>query len=103
VEKSLGLFSIGVLIGLSPCAPLIGALLEIADSTSNIWQGALYGFVFGLGTGLPLLILGGLSAMIGNLSYSCGNFKIGKLFRIACGILLIFVGIGKLISLWGLN
>ena len=51
-------FSSGIMLGLSPCYPLIG-LLSLAALSGNPITGLLMGLVFGLGTTVtPLLLLG---------------------------------------------
>lgn len=56
--------AIGLLLGLvwSPCVgPTLGAASTLAAQGRNLGQIALLMLVFGLGAGLPLLLLGGLS------------------------------------------
>lgn len=53
---------LGFLTGLSPCPPLVGALMGIALSTTSPLTGTLYGLAFGSGTLLsPMLALGALA------------------------------------------
>lgn len=57
-------FAIGLLLGLvwSPCVgPTLGAASTLAAQGRDLGQIALLMLVFGLGAGLPLLLLGGLS------------------------------------------
>lgn len=57
-------FVIGLLLGLvwSPCVgPTLGAAATLAAQGQNLGQIALLMAVFGLGAGLPLLLLGGVS------------------------------------------
>ena len=57
-------FAIGLLLGLvwSPCVgPTLGAASTLAAQGRDLAQIALLMLVFGLGAGLPLLLLGGLS------------------------------------------
>jgi sulfite exporter TauE/SafE len=59
-EKSYtqaSLISLGFLIGATPCAPLIALLSEIALISKSAFEGALYGFAFGLGTFIPAFFI----------------------------------------------
>jgi sulfite exporter TauE/SafE len=54
----------GILYGLGPCPPLI-ALLALAAQSQSALQGALMGFLFGIGTVIsPIIILGFFSGWI---------------------------------------
>ena len=60
-----GFFIFGFLVGLSPCPPLMGLLLEITLISKGFLQGAIYGLVFGAGTFLSGFILAaGLSRVL---------------------------------------
>ncbi len=92
-DKSIkGLLFIGLLNGLLPCG-LVFAALAGAAATGTFWQGALFMFVFGLGT-IPAMF--SLSFAAGHLS---GNFR-NKLRRAVpvfvsiMAILLILRGMG---------
>jgi len=88
---------LGVIVGLSPCLPLVGILMEIALISEHIWIGALYGATFGIGTVIsPLLILGALAG--GLPTAFIHNEKIFRIFNVICGILLILVGLYILFS-----
>ena len=82
---------LGLLVGLSPCLPLIGILIEIALLSERILIGALYGFTFGIGTVLsPLLLLGALAPVLpGRLLQSD---VANRIFNSVCGVLLVLVG-----------
>lgn len=98
LDKPWGLFVMGILIGLAPCLPLLAVLASIADATNAIWVGVVYSLCFGIGTGIPLLLLGGLSGLLGNISSLAANRNLAHWFRRACGALLIFVGASRLLS-----
>lgn len=79
---------LGVVIGLSPCLPLLGVLTEIMFISEHFYQGLLYGFAFGIGTVIsPLLLLGAWAPIIRN------KLKLDRFFEVMCGVLLILVGI----------
>ena len=64
----LGALSFGMLFGLvaSPCStPILAAIATIAAASGNALQGAALLFVFGLGKGVPLLILGVAAGSLG--------------------------------------
>jgi len=64
----LGALSFGMLFGLvaSPCStPILAAIATIAAASGNAVQGAALLFVFGLGKGVPLLILGVAAGSLG--------------------------------------
>lgn len=83
---------LGLLIGLSPCLPLIGALALIAGKADSPLHGALLGLSFGMGTFLsPLLVLGLLAGSISKRVSR--NQKIFATFRMICGILLVAFGL----------
>jgi len=55
----------GLLVGFSPCAPLLAVLTYIAATAKDSLWGLLGGFSFGLGTLLtPLILLGTLAGFI---------------------------------------
>ncbi len=63
-EGLVSQFAIGLLLGLvwSPCVgPTLGAASTLAAQGRNLAQIALLMLVFGMGAGLPLILLGGLS------------------------------------------
>lgn len=89
VEES-NMVLLGVLVGLSPCLPLIGILLEIALLSENFVSGMVYSFAFGIGTVIsPLLLIGTLAPSIGKRL----NQKIQRVFIFLCGLLLILMGL----------
>jgi len=93
-----GQFMIGSLLGLvwSPCVgPTLGAASTLAAQGRNIAQIAMLMMVFGLGAGLPLMLLGGLSqATVGRMRGSLvsighvAKFLIGGLF-VVFGLLIL--------------
>ena len=81
---------LGMLVGISPCAPLIGILLEIALLSDNFFAGFAYSFFFGIGTVLsPMLLIAAVIPMIG------GRFdqKVFRVFTSLCGAMMILAGL----------
>jgi sulfite exporter TauE/SafE len=90
-----GLFAFGFIIGVSPCAPLVALLFEIALISKNALDGALYGLFFGLGTFISGLIitaaLAGLSIRIPEKLLKSPTAK--DALRITCALLLVLFGL----------
>lgn len=90
-----GVFSFGFLIGLSPCAPLLALLFDIALISNNIFDGILYALFFGLGTFLSGLIIVGIIA--GVLTWIPSALIKSKaaniILKIFCAALLMLLGI----------
>lgn len=85
------LFLMGILVGLSPCLPLLAILTQIALFSRQIWIGALYGLSFGLGTLFsPLIIIGALLPLIPG--YLFKEERVRRIFNAICGMTLILVG-----------
>jgi sulfite exporter TauE/SafE len=82
-------FVLGILVGLSPCAPLLASLAYIAVKAGEPHKGALMGLAFAVGTLLsPLLILGALSGSIKKLVRTSGKALL--IFRILSAAVLAF-------------
>lgn len=80
---------LGIVIGLSPCLPLIAVLTEIMFIAEKFYQGFLYGFAFGVGTVIsPLLLLGMIAPV---LPAKLPGYK--RAIDVLCGALLIVIGI----------
>jgi len=87
--KSLAI--LGLLIGFSPCLPLLGILSYIAFVSKNLLYGAFLGLCFGLGTLLsPLIPLGILSGSLPKLIFRREKFL--NIFNRICGLFLIYLG-----------
>ncbi|MDI6641730.1 MAG: sulfite exporter TauE/SafE family protein [Elusimicrobiota bacterium] len=89
-EKSArNLFFIGLLIGLSPCAPLVAVLTYIAAMSPSILFGLISGFAFGLGTVISIIIPAGTFA--GFISQQLKNLPVVfKAVQIVSGVVLIY-------------
>ena len=64
IEGLFGQFSLGLLLGIvwSPCVgPTLGAAITLASQGQQLTQVTLVMALFGLGAGLPLIVLGSLS------------------------------------------
>ncbi len=97
------LLVLGFLIGISPCPPLIALLLEIAMMSHSAFEGASYAFSFGLGTFLSgLIVIGALAGILRGIVQKLIRSKgIALFFRVACALLLILLGAGLLLGLYG--
>jgi sulfite exporter TauE/SafE len=85
-------FTSGIILGLSPCYPLIGLLTLAATSGSPI-TGLAMGVIFGLGTTLtPLIILGFFAGRWAKFSKEFADVNL-----IVTGLFLIAVGIATLL------
>ena len=66
----LGSYGVGLLFGLvaSPCAtPVLAVLMAYVAGQGVLWYGALLLFIYGLGHGLPLIIVGTFTAVLKSL------------------------------------
>jgi len=93
------LFFLGFIIGISPCAPLIGLLFEVAVISQNAAQGAFCAFFFGLGTFISgFIIIAGLSGIIAWLPAKFLKSKPSLLlFKAICALFLIFIGLNLIL------
>jgi len=94
----LGAFLFGVLFGVvaSPCStPILAAIATIAAVRGSAAQGALLLFVFGLGKGVPLVLLGvasGSLALMRSLSRATAVLtKIGGLALLGAAAYLVWL------------
>jgi len=92
-----GAFVLGVLFGLvaSPCAvPILTLILALIASKGQVAYGTFLMFVYALGHGLPLVVLGVAASAVTNLGrltkYSAIIQKVGGLLLIGVGIYLIW-------------
>ncbi|MFH0947703.1 MAG: sulfite exporter TauE/SafE family protein [Elusimicrobiota bacterium] len=97
IEKlRFNMLILGLLVGMSPCVPLIGILTYILVKSTTVFTGLLYGVSFGLGTFFsPLLVVGfiagGLSKIISRQQ------KMFLLMKILSGIILAYFGLKLII------
>lgn len=88
------LFTLGFILGISPCTPLTALLLEIALMSKSAIEGASYTFFFGLGTLLSgIIVLGALAGIIGGIAKKLVRSRAATTtFRLVCAGLLILLG-----------
>ena len=85
----VGAFLFGILFGIvaSPCStPILAAIATIAAARGSAVQGALMLFVYGLGKGVPLMLLG----------LASGSLALMKSFSRATGVLTKIGGVALL-------
>lgn len=94
--KSMAL--LGLIIGITPCAPLLAVLSYIATTAKSALVGAFYAFCFGLGPAIitPIIILGIVAGVIPKTLFKTPRTL--DIFRRACGFLLLLLGARLLIS-----
>jgi cytochrome c-type biogenesis protein len=89
-----GQFCIGLLLGLvwSPCVgPTLGAATTLASQGTHLASIALLMILFGLGAGLPLMILGGVSrASLGRVRGALASF--GTVAKATLGSVFVILG-----------
>ena len=88
---------LGIIIGLLPCTPLLGILVYISLVSKDLWQGALLGLSFGIGTIIsPLIIFGIAVSALPKIIMK--NPKTFEIFKKACGFLLFLFGVQLIVS-----
>ena len=93
----LGAYLVGLVFGFaaSPCAgPVLGVIVGVAAASGRIYTGGLLLFAFGLGQGMPLLLVGSAAGALRSwrgLSryWDYGAYVAGLLF-VGAGVYLIF-------------
>lgn len=87
---------LGLMIGISPCAPLTALLFEIALISNSTIEGASYAFSFGLGTFLAgFVVIAGLAGLLRGFARKMIHSETANnIFRISCAILLVLLGLG---------
>lgn len=95
-----GQFGVGLLLGAvwSPCVgPTLGAASVLAARGENLGAVTLTMLAFGIGAGLPLLVLGMLSREV-LMRWRDRLMKGGKTVKVAMGALLLAIGVSILTS-----
>lgn len=89
------LFLLGVIIGISPCPPLVSLLIDLALISKGGVDALTYALFFGLGTFISgLLTMGVLSGIFNWLPLKLFRSQKAKLvFRIICALLLMLLGL----------
>ena len=95
-----GFFVFGFVVGISPCPPLMGLLLEIALISKTFLQGAIYGLMFGLGTFLSgFILVSGLSGILSWLPKKISRpIVVNTIFKSIYASILILFGIIFILS-----
>lgn len=94
-DSLLGQFLLGLLLGVvwSPCVgPVLGATITLASQGQNLAHVTLVMALFGLGAGLPLILLGLLSRQA-MMKVRSKLFTAGKVGKRLLGTILLLVGI----------
>jgi len=101
IERSTkSMILLGILIGLAPCLPLLGALTIIAGLAKGPLMGAFWGLSFGLGTVIsPLILLALVAGSLGKLFSLKPIFY--QTFSRLCGCFLVYFGIRLIIGVFG--
>ena len=98
-EGVKGMILLGLLIGILPCMPLLGLLTYITFTSESFLHGMSLGLTFGVGTLIsPLILFGTLAGGV-----SSALFKkplIYKIFTRACGLILLYLGVGMMIRIF---
>jgi len=90
-----GQFILGLLLGVvwSPCVgPVLGATITLASQGTNLGHVTLVMALFGLGAGLPLILLGLLSRQA-MMRVRSKLFTAGKIGKRILGVILLLVGL----------
>ena len=93
--KSLVL--LGFIVGITPCAPLLGVLTYITLSVKSPLVGAYYALCFGVGASIttPLVLAGIVAGGAPPLIFKTP--RIFELFKRSCGLILIILGAKQII------
>jgi sulfite exporter TauE/SafE len=99
-------FLLGFIVGIKPCAPLLGILTYIALNVRTPLIGAYYAFVFGLGASVitPITALGIAAGGLPRVIFK--SPRVFDAFKKACGAMLILLGAKQVLeqltgaSLW---
>lgn len=94
-DSLFGQFVLGLLLGMvwSPCVgPVLGATITLASQGANLGHVTLVMALFGLGAGLPLILLGLLSRQA-VMSVRSRLFTVGKVGKSILGAILLFAGL----------
>lgn len=90
-----GVFIFGFLMGLSPCAPLLALLFNVALMSRGALDGAFYTLFFGLGTFISgILTIGIAAGLLSRIPASVIKTRtVNTAFKIICALLLFILGL----------
>ena len=94
-----GVFVFGFLVGMSPCAPLLALLFDIALMSKGTVDGMIYAFFFGAGTFLSgLITVGVIAGLLTRIPAALVRSKTANIiFKVVCAVLLIVLGLGLML------
>ncbi len=97
MKKGLaGAFFLGILGGAlsSPCAtPVLAAILAFVAGKGNVLLGIIMLLLYSVGHCTLILLAGTSIGLVENLSSSPRTIKIGKIFKIVLGIVILLLGL----------
>ncbi|AFI05385.1 sulfite exporter TauE/SafE family protein [Helicobacter cetorum] len=88
-QSVLALYVLGVLNGFLPCMMVYSFLASVALSHS-VFMGAMLGLAFGLGTSMPLFLMG---MLLGRLSYRKFFNIVSKILVFVFGVYVLYMGV----------
>jgi cytochrome c-type biogenesis protein len=94
-DSLLGQLGLGLVLGIiwSPCVgPILGATVTLASQGQQLGQVVMVMAIFGLGAGLPLILLGMLSRQV-MMNIRGKLFAAGKLGKQVLGGVMLLIGI----------
>ena len=95
--KSMAL--LGFIVGIMPCAPLVGVLTYIAVTSKGPLLGMFYSLCFGIGPAVitPIILMGILAGVVPSAVFRTP--RIYRFFQLMCGVLLLFYGIRLMLQI----